>query len=74
MINTTIIGGYRQSGIIAKGNNTGISGSRNIIDFTGCQPSGVIHGNALAVCLYVYSGSGYPSNAGRWIPLKREYL
>jgi len=69
----SLIGSYRQSGIIATGTNVGASGSQSIVDFTGFRPSGLAAGNAMAVCLYVWSGAGYPSNEGNWIPLKREW-
>ena len=35
----SLIGSYRQSGLIAKGTNAGASGSASIINFTGFKPS-----------------------------------
>lgn len=69
-----LMGTYRESGNIAKGTNAGRSGSAGIMNFTGFKPSGLVNGNAMAVCLYVYSSAGYPNPAGHWIPLKVEYL
>jgi len=68
----SLIGSYRASGVLAKGTNVGYSGSASIINFTGFKPSGMIAGNAMATCLYVWSGTSYSS--GDWIPLKREWL
>ncbi len=52
--------------------DAGPSSSSRVISFTGFRPSGLHYGNALAVCLYVWSGSSHVH--GDWIPLKREWL
>jgi len=63
----TIIGSYRESSNIA---STSISSSAGIIDFTGFKPSGITYGNALAVCMYIWSGTNAD---GDWVPFRREW-
>jgi len=56
----SLMGTYRASGI------TSSSGfSDRVINMTGFEPSG-IGGNAVATCLYVWSGS---ATTGYWMPL-----
>ena len=63
----SIIGAYRESGVIAA---TSVSSSAGIVNFTGFKPSGIAHGNALAICNYVWSGTNAD---GDWVPLRREW-
>ena len=62
-----ILGTYRQSGVIA---STSISSSSSVINLTGFKPSGITYGNAIAVCLYVWSGT---NSDGDWIPYRSEW-
>ena len=60
----SILGTYRASGITSSS-----AFSEDIFNITGFKPSGV-GGNAIAVCLYVWSGG---ASSGDWIPLRREW-
>lgn len=71
MISISLIGSYRASCNKAL-SDAGPSSSARVIAFTGYKPSGLAYGNALAVCLYVWSGASHTS--GDWVPLKREWL
>ena len=42
----SIIGAYRESGVVAA---TSVSSSAGIVNFTGFKPSGITHGNAFTV-------------------------
>ena len=62
---------YRASGVIAKGSNTSMSSSTEVKPITAFKPSGLIDGNALAVCMYCWSGT---TSSGDWIPYRREWV
>jgi len=62
----TIIGTYRADGITSSA-----SFSDGVINITGFKPSGIEGGNAIATCLYVWSGT---TSSGHWVPLRREWL
>lgn len=68
----SLIGGYRASSLIAKGTEAGKSGSASIYNFVGFKPSGLTWGNAVAVCLYCWSGANY--STGDWIPVTVQML
>jgi len=61
----SLLGAYRASGI-----SSSDTFSNTVINMTGFKPSG-IGGNAMATCLYVWSGT---TSTGDWVPLRREWL
>ena len=67
----SLIGTYRMSTTTAL-SDAGASSSSEVISVTGFKPSGISYGNAMAVCLYVWSGANH--HTGDWIPLRVEML